>query len=102
MLSETVQIALVATIAPTVAALAGVFISLGNRRKAEETRVAVTATAAKADTIIEKAAEIHTLTNSNLSKVTAALEVANEKIQGLEKLMASMVKAHAAANAAKP
>jgi 5-bromo-4-chloroindolyl phosphate hydrolysis protein len=41
----------------------------------------------KSDTIIEKAVEIHTLTNSQLSKVTAALEVANEKIQGLEKML---------------
>ena len=47
----------------------------------------------KNDIIIEKAVEIHTLTNSNLSKVTAALEVANTKIEGLQKMMASMQEA---------
>ena len=47
----------------------------------------------KANTIIEKAAEIHTLTNSNLSKVTASLDSALAKIEGLEKLIASQSKA---------
>lgn len=44
----------------------------------------------KADQIIEKAAEIHMLTNSNLSKVTESLNVALEKISGLEKMVASL------------
>ena len=47
----------------------------------------------KSDIIIEKAAEIHTLTNSNLNAVTQSLKVANEKINGLERLMAEMVSA---------
>lgn len=45
----------------------------------------------KADVIIGKAVEIHTLTNSNLSKITSALDVANEKIAGMEKLIAAGV-----------
>jgi hypothetical protein len=35
----------------------------------------------------KKLAEIHTLTNSNLSKVTAQLAVANEKIDGMRELI---------------
>lgn len=42
----------------------------------------------KADTLIEKATEIHTLANSSLSKATSALEVANVTIQGLHNLIA--------------
>lgn len=54
------------------------------------TLIKTTRTEKKADTIIEKAVEIHTLTNSSLSKVQAALETANERIIGLEKLVASI------------
>lgn len=43
--------------------------------------------AGKADVLIEKAVEIHTLTNSNLTAVKTALEVANAKIEGLQKLV---------------
>lgn len=41
----------------------------------------------KADKIIEQGVQIHTLTNSNLSKVTADLATAIEKITGLEKIV---------------
>lgn len=47
----------------------------------------------KADTLIEKAVEIHTLTNSNLSKVTESLNVALKEIDGLKKLVESQTKA---------
>jgi len=47
-------------------------------------------TAHKADVIIEKAAEIHTLTNKNFSEMTAKLEVAQARIEGLEKLVRDM------------
>lgn len=74
-MSDTVLLAAIAAIAPTIAAIAAVFIGVRNSRKS--------------DVIIEKAAEIHTLTNSSLSKVQSSLEVANEKILGLEKLIAA-------------
>lgn len=41
----------------------------------------------KVDKVIEGNVEIHTLANDQLSKMTNALAVANEKIQGLEKLI---------------
>lgn len=53
----------------------------------------VSSTERKADNIVEKTIEIHSMTNSNLTKVTEALSVALEKISGLEKLILSMVEA---------
>jgi hypothetical protein len=45
---------------------------------------------AKSDTIIQKAVEIHTLTNSSLSALASQLAVAQQKIDGLDKLVAQM------------
>lgn len=70
----------------TIAAIVGGMSLLQSRRNAEiaaQTDAKVEATAGKADTIIEKATEIHTLTNSNLSEVRAELKVSNQIIQGL-------------------
>lgn len=41
----------------------------------------------KANTIIEKAAEIHTLTNKNFGDLTAKLEVAQAKIDEMQKVI---------------
>ena len=59
------------------------------------------ATAKKADTIIEKATEIHTLTNGTNSELTSALKVANQKIEGLQQLMTSFIQSRDAADAAR-
>ena len=48
------------------------------------------ANAEKAQEINVKTDQIHTLTNSSLAKVQSALAVANEKIEGLEKLVGQM------------
>lgn len=40
--------------------------------------------------LVKKADEIHTLTNSNLNKITSDLHVATERIVGLEALVAQM------------
>lgn len=101
-----------AALVTVIAALVGGVVSVINavsaaadRRASRVERAALSITTKntdrKADTIIEKAVEIHTLTNDNLSKVTAALGVANERIQGLEKLMASMLVAQHDAHAAR-
>ena len=79
MWTETIFLALITGLPATLAALAAMIVALRTERKS--------------DTIIEKATEIHTLTNSNLSKVSAALEVANSRIQGLERLIASQSEA---------
>lgn len=84
----TIILALITVLPATIAAIVGGMALLQSRRNAEvaaSTDKKVEATAGKADTIITKATEIHTLTNSNLSKVQAQLEVANEKIEGFNR-----------------
>lgn len=90
-MTDTVQLALIVGLPPTLVALSGLIVSLRNGTKQD-------ATAKKADTIIEKATEIHTLTNSNLAKVSAALDVALAKIEGQGKLIESLVTAKAVAD----
>lgn len=72
----TVIVAVLAAIPPTLVAFAAMLSSIRNAKKA--------------DAIISKTDEIHTLANSQLSTVTATLAVANEKIAGLEKLMGAL------------
>lgn len=99
MISDAVLIALVATIGPTVAAIGGMFVAIRNGQKTDEVKAAVGA-------VDSKAVEIHSLTNSNLAKVSTQLEVANarieafslaasasdKKIDTLERLVTSLVK----------
>lgn len=79
----TVIVALTTGIVTVVNAIA----AARDRRSSRQERAALaetaTSTERKADTIIEKAVEIHTQTNGSLSKVQAQLEIANEKILGL-------------------
>lgn len=85
----SIIIAVVTGLPATIAAIVSGMILLQSRRNAEvaaSTAVAVTNNIAKTDTVIEKATEIHTLTNSNLSKVQAALEVSNKTIEGLNQV----------------
>lgn len=85
----SIIIAIVTGLPATIAAIVSGMILLQSRRNAEvaaSTAVAVTNNIAKTDTVIEKATEIHTLTNSNLSKVQAALEVSNKTIEGLNQV----------------
>lgn len=69
-MTEAVQIAILATIAPTITGVAVLWVSVK--------------TSAKADVI-------HALTNDNLSKATNALAVANETIRGMQKTAAAIV-----------
>lgn len=46
----------------------------------------------KADALIVETAKIHTLANNNLSAVNKSLEIANEKINGLQTLVAELAK----------
>jgi len=67
---NAVKLALIGGIIQTFAIIAGVIVSLINKGKLDT---------------------IHTLTNSNLSKVTSQLSDANTKIGGLERLVTSLV-----------
>lgn len=57
------------------------------------------ATDGKADAIIEKTVQIHEVTNSNLSKVTAALDVALSRIEGLQAMVRTLTEAKRIADA---
>lgn len=55
----------------------------------------------KADQLITSTAQIHELTNSTNAALQRALDVANEKIAGLEKLLIQMTDSQTRAEAAK-
>lgn len=86
-MTDQTIITLVAAIPTTIAAVGALLVSLRTAKNASESAKKADT---KADTIIEKAAEIHTLTNSAMAKVQAALAIATEKIAGLETLIANM------------
>lgn len=69
-MSDLIIIAIVASIAPTITALAGIRIATK-----------------KANVIIGKADEIHELTNSNLTAVKKALAAAETKIEAMQKTL---------------
>ena len=80
----TVIAALVAGVVTVMNAMAASSDRKDARRSRDALERTTNATNDKANTLIEKTAEIHTLTNSTLSKVTAALENAMTKIEGLQ------------------
>jgi len=93
-----------AAIVTVIVAFSGATVAIINARAAAAERLEAKASRArleetshnverKTDTIIEKAVEIHTLTNSNLSKVTESLNVALTEIEGLKRLVESLTKA---------
>lgn len=87
----SIIMAFVAGLPATIAAVVGGMSLLQSRRNAEvaaATGAAVTSNIQKTDTVIEKATEIHTLTNSNLSKVQGQLDVATAKIEEFNKAQA--------------
>jgi septal ring factor EnvC (AmiA/AmiB activator) len=104
-----------AAIVTVIAALGGVIVQVINaasaskdRREAARERLSLAEktnaiiktgddTRQKTDTLLNKTTEIHALTNSQLSTVTAALAVANQKIEGLEKLIVSLIEARTVA-----
>lgn len=90
-MTDTQVTIILASIVPTLAAFGAMAVSVINAIKSNANGI-------KSDEIIKKAEQIHTLTNSNLSKVTAALEVANARIDGLQKLILSMTEAKTVAD----
>lgn len=85
----------IAAIPPSLVALASLRQSRENAKQAKEAAAASAETAKlaiqKTDSLTEKVVEVHTLTNGNLSKVTSALEVANEKILGMQKQLTYVI-----------
>lgn len=79
----TIVTSVLAAIVPTIAAMAALQQSKKNAETAEKSDK-------KVEAVAEKIVEIHTATNGNLSKVTTALDVANQKIDGLQVLVATL------------
>jgi hypothetical protein len=75
--------AAIAAVPPTLLGVATLWQAITNAASARVTD-------GKTDAIIRRTDEIHTLTNSNLAEVTKTLQVANEKISGLEKLLGAL------------
>lgn len=95
---SAIAAAMVTVIAAATAAVVTVYNAVAaatDRRAARESRTALAQTAAstdrKADTIISKATEIHSVTNGNLSKLQAQLDLAQDKILALEKLVSTLI-----------
>jgi|SRR6267142_1509504 len=80
LLSDTAITALIVAIPPTIVALTGLVVSLRNSSKADKV-------IQNTDTVVHKTEEIHDLTNSQLTSVTAKLQEANDHIVKLERLI---------------
>lgn len=87
----SVAVSAVTSLPAIISAVIAGMVLLQSRRNAEiaaSTGAAVISNIQKTDTVIEKATEIHTLTNSNLTKVQSQLEVSNRTIEGLHQAQA--------------
>lgn len=73
---RAVLVALIASIPPTILAVAVLMTSLN--------------TSDKADVIITKADEIHTLTNSRMTEVATDLKIALSRVESLEQMIKLM------------
>lgn len=93
----------IAAIGTTIVQIVNAVAAANDRREARSARLKLEAmaeiNAVKTDKIVEQGVAIHTLTNSNLSKVTADLATAVSKIEGLEKVIVAQTKAKEIADA---
>jgi len=94
MTDTTVQI-IVGAIAPTLVGIGTLVVSIISSIKSNASREKADS---QRDLIINKATQIHSDTNGNLSKLTNKLVVAEQKIDGLENLVRSMLDAKAVAD----
>lgn len=79
-MTPEVQLALVAAIVPTIAAIGAIVVVIvGNRRVVQ-----------KAEVIVTKVDEVKVASNGHLTAVTASLAAANDKIASLEKLVTAL------------
>jgi hypothetical protein len=94
-MTDTQLTIIIAAIPATVAAIGALAATIIAAMKSSERGIRAEI---KADDLLGKTAEIHTLTNSNLTKVQGALDVALAKIEGLQTMVAAMVHAKAIAD----
>ena len=76
-----ISVAFVGAIPPTLVGIALIVQARGNAKKAQDNQAV----------LVERAAEIHTLTNGSLTKVTTTLDAAQLEIAGLKALVASLI-----------
>jgi hypothetical protein len=86
-MTDSAIVAIGTAIATIIASVTAAVVAIAALRK---TTTAAVVADKKADILIEKAVEIHTLTNSRMAKVTSDLEVALAKITGLEARLIGM------------
>lgn len=79
-MTPEVQLALVAAIVPTIAAIGAIVVVIAGNRHADR----------KADVIVSKVDDVKVASNGHLTAVTASLAQANEKIASLEKLVTAL------------
>lgn len=82
-LSDAAQLAIIVSIAPTIASMGALFAAILGASKSKEN-------GRKVDTVIEKTTEIHTLTNSNLTEVQSKLSTALQEIVGMKELITEL------------
>ena len=75
-MTDNVQLGLIISLPPTIAAISALIVGVHNSFKSDKVE-------AKLDVV-------HELTNSNLSKVTNALAVAQKEIDGLKRLVQAL------------
>ena len=97
-MTEAVQLALITGVPSTLAALGALYVSLKNSQKTDVVVQKTDEVRGRTDIILEKASEIHTATNGQLSSLNKQLAVALEKISGLEQLTASQAASKIVAN----
>lgn len=89
MISDTVQLALIAGVVSAIATLPATIAALSARKNAKDAATQATAAATLGQDNKGKLTEIHIATNSNLAEVKGDLKIANEKIAGLERLVST-------------
>lgn len=90
-MTDATLTALFANLPATIAATTGAVVSIGalvNARAAlrqgRENAKASAIVVQKTDDLVQKTTEIHTLTNGNLSKISAELAVSHQEVVGLK------------------
>lgn len=82
-MTDIVEIALIAGLPPTLAAVGTLVVSLRNSQKHDDEKT-------KVDEISTKADEIHVLVNSNMTEIKAKLAASELRVQKLEELLTSI------------
>ena len=87
------SVAIAALITAIFTGVVNIITALRSERKVDKIDEKTDIVKDKVDKVSDKADEIHTLTNSNLQKVTNALDAANAEIINLKKMVSDLISA---------